>query len=61
MKKKQLISLIMYFICAVIWTIVFIMDLQRQSTIALQILHALCAVVFWASAILQYLSYRKLK
>ena len=59
MKKKQLISLIMYFICAVIWTIVFIMDLQRQSTIALQILHALCAVAFWASAILQYLSYRK--
>ena len=35
------------------------MDLQRQSTIALQILHALCAVAFWASAILQYLSYRK--
>lgn len=59
MQKKQLICVIIYFICAVIWTIVFIMDIQRQSTIVLQILHGLCAVAFWASAILQYLSYRK--
>lgn len=61
MKKKQLISVIMYFICAVIWTIVFIADIQKQYSTTLQIIHGLCAVAFWASAILQYLAYRKLK
>lgn len=51
----------MYFICAVIWTIVFIADIQKQYSTTLQIIHGLCAVAFWASAILQYLAYRKLK
>ena len=61
MKKKQLICVVMYFICAVIWTIVLIADIQRQYSITLQIVHGLCAVSFFAAAILHYLSYRKLK
>ena len=61
-KKLYLANVIIYCICAIVWSIVVILDGTRGDLNNLSfILHTVCAVLFYFCVIIWFLAYRKAK
>lgn len=61
-KKMYLANVIIYFICAIVWNIVVILDFTRGDLDNLSfVLHTVCAVLFDVCVIIWFVAYRKAK
>ena len=59
MKKKHLVTVILWFAAALIWLILLIGSIYSQESIGMIVLRGLCAVMSLVSAILNLIGYRK--
>jgi len=61
-KKMYLVNVIIYFICAIVWNTIVVLDFTRGDLDSLSfVLHTVCAVLFDFCVIIWFVAYRKAK